>query len=94
LASESNSLTGVYTDIDANGSIKPHPQIVGEGGRINGLAIVGGSPDVLDIKTGTPKPRRSTNTTSTVRMGESTFSFGSDSNSTGSSSRTPEVGNK
>ncbi len=93
LRTESKSLAGVYTDIDSNASIKPHPQIVGEGGRINGLIILSAPADMLDIKTGAVKHKESTDNTPTVRMGETTFSPGSGSNSTGSSSKGTEAGN-
>ncbi len=94
LRSELRSLAGVYTDIDSNGSIKPHPELVGEGGRINGLIILNSPADVLNIKTGAVKHKESTDTTPTVRMGETTFSPGSGSNSTGSSGKAPEAGSK
>ncbi len=94
LRSESKSLAGVYTDLDSNGSIKPHPQVVGEGGRINGLIILSAPADMLDIKTGAVKLKESTDTTPTVRMGESTFRSRSGTNSPDSSKNTPDAGNK
>jgi hypothetical protein len=94
LRSESKSLAGIYSDIDSNGFIKPHPQSVGEGGKITGLIILGGPADMPDIKTGTMKLKEPTDTTPTVKMGDTTFSSGSSSTRTGSSNKTPEAGHK
>ncbi len=95
VSGHSKSLAGVYADLGSDGSIKPHPQSVGHEGRITGLIILGGSADVLDIKTGNTTIKGSKgNTTPTVTMGGTTFSPGSGSNSTGTSGRTPEAGSK
>lgn len=78
LESQSKSLAGVYTDHGSDGSIKPHPHIVGTGGRSNGHIMLGGMLEVLDIKTGGPKIKASMGeTTSKVRMGDTTFPSGS-----------------
>ncbi|UVT20246.1 MAG: hypothetical protein H8K03_21170 [Nitrospira sp.] len=94
LKSESKSLAGVYADLGSDGSIQPHSESVGQGGRINGLIILGGPADMPDMKTGKTTIKGSTDTTPTVKMGETTFSSGSGSNSTGSSGSAPKAGGK
>jgi len=94
LKGQSQSLAGVYTDLGSDGSIQPHSQSVGQGGRINGLIILGEPANMPDMKTGKTTIKGSTDTTPTVRMGETTFGSGSGPNSTGSSSRMPAAGNK
>ncbi|UVT14621.1 MAG: hypothetical protein H8K04_12270 [Nitrospira sp.] len=94
LKDQSQSLAGVYSDLGSDGSIQPHSESVGQGGRINGLIILGGPADMPDMKTGRTTIKGATDTTPTVRMGETTFSSGSGPNSAGSPGRTPEAGNK
>jgi hypothetical protein len=80
LAGQSKSLAGVYRDVGPDGSIKPHPELVGTEGQIDGLVILGGPADVPNIKTGTMEIKGSTGTaTPKVRMGERTFPSESDS---------------
>ncbi|UVT20332.1 MAG: hypothetical protein H8K03_21615 [Nitrospira sp.] len=94
LRSESKSLAGVYTDVDSNGTIKPHAETVGEGGTINGLIILGGPSDMPDIKAGGMKLKTPKETTPSVRMGDTTFSSESSSKGTGPLNKTPEARNK
>ena len=89
LERQSKNLAGVYGEIGSNGSIKPHPSVVGTAGHINGLIIVGGMLDVLDIKTGAIKRQGATGEpTPKVRIGNTTFSSGSGSTGTSSSTGT------
>lgn len=84
--SETKSIAGLYPDVGTDGSIKPHPQSSGVGGRISGVIMLGGPAEVPDIKSGRMTIKGSTGEkTPTVRMGETTFPSGSGSNSTGSS---------
>jgi len=83
---ETKSIAGLYRDVGTDGSIKPHPQSSGAGGRISGVIMLGGPAEVPDIKTGRMTIKGSMGEkTPTVRMGETTFPSGSDSNSGDSS---------
>ncbi len=95
LESQSKSLAGVYAHLESNGSIKPHPLFVGTAGQMNGHIILGGTADVLDIRTGTTTIKGSMGKAlGTVRMGETTFRFRSGSYSTGSSTEASGSGGK
>lgn len=84
--SETKSIAGIYPDVGTDGSIKPHPKSSGVGGRISGVIMLGGPAEVPDMKAGRITIKGSMgDKTPTVRMGETTFPSGSDSNSTGSS---------
>jgi hypothetical protein len=81
LGSQSKTLAGSYNDIGSDGSIKPHPESSYKmsqepQSRTDGAIILGGPPDIPDLRTGTIK--RST--------GGTTPRSGSGSNRTGSSS--------
>lgn len=49
---EGKTIMGVYRDLDTNGSIPPHPVMVGTGGRITSAIKAGGSALELDSRTG------------------------------------------
>lgn len=48
----SKSLAGSYGDVGPDGSIKPHPIILGTGGRITGVIKAGGPAPIPDLRTG------------------------------------------
>ena len=75
---QSKSLAGVYRDVGSDGSIKPHADLVGTDGRINGLIILGGPADMPNIKTGQNEIKGSADQTPKVRMGDQTFPSGSE----------------
>ena len=58
--------------------IKPHSDLVGTDGRINGLIILGGPADMPNIKTGQNEIKGTANQTPTVKMGDKTFPSGSE----------------
>jgi hypothetical protein len=83
LEGQSKSLAGVYPDVGSDGSIKPHSDLVGTEGRVDGLIILGGPADMPNIKTGQNELKESANQTPKLRMRDKTFPSGSDN--TGSS---------
>jgi hypothetical protein len=68
----------VYGDLGSDGSIKPHSDLVGTEGRVDGLIILGGPVDMPNIKTGENEIKGSADQTPKVRMGDKTFPSGSD----------------